>query len=75
MRRAIAALGAPALTELEKRLKAKTVDPRMRRHLTRTIAEFGSQKAADIRLANLATEESGYVRFKTLKALQDLVRV
>ena len=45
----------------------------VRLHLPRTIAQFGSQRAADLLLAHLTAEPRGMVRYKILRGLGRLV--
>lgn len=72
-RAALGEFGEPAFI----RLAAKLVDPscerRLRIHLPRTLARFGTQRAADLLLSQLENEADGLVRYKSLRGLGRLV--
>jgi AAA family ATP:ADP antiporter len=72
VRAALVAIGDPALTALEDALKLFITPPRIRMHLPTTIALFGSKRAADVLIAQLAAERSGAVRYRLLRALARL---
>jgi len=69
VRAALVAIGDSALTALEAALATPTTPARIRLHVPSTIAVFGSASAANILAASLATEPSGAVRYRILRAL------
>jgi AAA family ATP:ADP antiporter len=69
VREAIVQLGEPALEALERALRHPDTDPRVRRHIPRTISRFGTQAAADVLAEQLAFETHGVVRYKVLRGL------
>ncbi|MEM8609185.1 MAG: hypothetical protein AAGF92_18935 [Myxococcota bacterium] len=68
-RRAILALGDPALDYLDSAMRNTRWPRRVRRHIPRTISRFGSPEAAKLLLDHLETEADGAVRFKILRGL------
>lgn len=72
VRAALVAIGEPALKALEDALKLFITPPRIRMHLPTTIALFGTKRAADILIAQLAEERSGAVRYRLLRAIARL---
>lgn len=73
-RRALVAIGDPALTQLESTLANRWVDPRVRKHLPRSIHRFANQRAVDILLGSLPRETDPVVEHKILRALGRLAR-
>lgn len=73
VRAALADFGDAGLEALTAALADIDLSPKVRVHLPRAIAEFGSQAAADVLLERLGTEPSGVVRFRVLRALGHLV--
>ncbi|MCB9647395.1 MAG: MFS transporter [Deltaproteobacteria bacterium] len=73
VREAIVQLGAPALEALERALRHPDTDPRVRRHVPRTLSRFGTQAAADVLAEQLAFETDGAVRYKVLRGLGRMV--
>jgi hypothetical protein len=69
VRDALVAFGDAGLDALTSALSDIDLSPKVRVHLPRAIAEFGSQKAADVLLERLNEEPSGVVRFRVLRAL------
>ncbi|MCK6550479.1 hypothetical protein L6R52_31875, partial [Myxococcota bacterium] len=69
IRNALVALGAPALDALTKTLRDPDADPRVRLHVPRTISRFGTQRAADVLVEELAAEHTGMLRYKILRGL------
>jgi AAA family ATP:ADP antiporter len=63
------ALGAPALEHLARVLEDVETPATIRRHLPRSISAFGSARAAEILVAQLAREEDGRVAYKILRGL------
>ena len=72
VRAALVAIGDAALTALEVALATLATPPRVRLHVPSTIGVFGSARAANILAASLATEPSGAVRYRILRALARL---
>jgi AAA family ATP:ADP antiporter len=73
IRRTLVALGEPALAALEAALVDTTTDRRLRAHIPRSIARFGSQRAFDFLLEELEKESDGFVRYKVLRGLGGIV--
>ncbi len=73
-REALLGLGEPALDAMEQQLGSTQSSAKLKRQIPRAIAEFGSQRAADILLRYLERESSGAVRYKLLRALDSLVQ-
>ena len=70
---ALVKLGRPALEALEEALVDTTTPASLRRNIPITIAGFGSQRAADGLMAQLAAESDGLVRYRVLRGLGWLV--
>ena len=68
-RKAMVAMGNPALRHLEEALRDRSLPRKLRRHIPRTIHRFHQQEAMDILQYQLAEETDGAVRFKILRAL------
>ena len=69
VRRALLAIGPPALDALEAALVDPETSQRVRLHVPSTLAAFGSSVAAEILARRLANERSGAVRYRLLRAL------
>ena len=74
IRAALVGMGEPALDALEHALFDDATNPRCRRHIPRAIAQFGTQRAADILTVCLTRPLSGTIRYKALRGLCHLVR-
>ncbi len=70
---ALVKIGRPALEALEEALVAVETPASIRRNIPITIADFGSQRAADGLMAQLAEETDGLVRYRVLRGLGRLV--
>jgi AAA family ATP:ADP antiporter len=68
-RDALAAIGEPALLALQHAAENPALSRRLRAHLPRSIARFGSAQATDILLDRLEVEEDGWIRFKIIRGL------
>lgn len=68
-RRAILALGTPALDYLDAAMRDGRLARQVRRHIPRTISRFASAEAANLLLDHLEIERDGAVRFKILRGL------
>jgi ATP:ADP antiporter, AAA family len=68
-RRALVAIGRPALDTLAAALVDTGASPSLRHHLPRTISRFEPGPAAAILVAQLGRERDGAVRFKILRGL------
>lgn len=73
VRTALVKLGRPALTALEEALEDRSTPAVIRRNIPISIAAFGSQRAADRLVAQLAEEVDGLVRYRVLRGLGRLV--
>jgi AAA family ATP:ADP antiporter len=73
VRDALVEIGSPALDALEALLRDENQEHHRRLHAPRSISRFGTQRAADILLAQLLREVHGMVRYKILRALGQLV--
>jgi ATP/ADP translocase len=73
IRRTLVSLGEPALAALEVALVDPSTDRRVRSHIPRTIARFGTQRACDFLVDRLADERDGFVRYKVLRGIGHLV--
>ena len=73
-RAALVAIGAPALTALDRVLGDESIAQNVRRHVPRTISRFASHEAAPILMRHLLTVQDGLVRFKILRGLGSLRR-
>jgi AAA family ATP:ADP antiporter len=71
-RRALAALGEPALDVLERALDDVTLPVAIRRHLPRTISRFASARAASILERRLRREADDVVGYKILRGLAQM---
>ncbi len=69
VRAAIVSLGAPALECLETALRDTRTDRRVRLHIPKTIARFGTAHSAQFLLNQLGNEEDGMIRYKILSSL------
>jgi AAA family ATP:ADP antiporter len=74
IRDAIVSLGDPGFAEVGRALFDPSVSERARSQLPRILAAFGDQRAVDILSRRFATETSGAVRYKLLRALGKLAR-
>jgi hypothetical protein len=68
-RRALCALGAPALEALSEALRSPATPRRVRRHLPRSISRFPGELASPVLTDALAREKDPRVRFKILRGL------
>src|SRR5258706_13555208 len=73
VRQALVAMGDDALAALEASLLNPATDRRVRAHVPRTIARFGSERAFDFLLRRLEEESDGFVRYKVLRGLGGIV--
>lgn len=73
IRQALVAMQEPALSALEAALVDPKTERRVRTHLPRTIADFGTQEACDFLMARLLDERDGFVRYKVLRGLGHIV--
>jgi ATP/ADP translocase len=73
IRQALVAMAEPALDALETALLDTATDRRVRTHIPRTIADFGTQRACDFLMARLVEEPDGFVRYKVLRGLGHIV--
>ena len=73
VRRALVAQGEPALAALETASLAPETSRRVRTHIPRTIADFGTQPALDFLTKRLTDEKDGLVRYKIVRALGHIV--
>ena len=69
VREALVAQGPAAFEQVAALLEARDTDPRVLRHLPRTISRFASQRAADVLLTVLTGDLDGLVRYKALRGL------
>jgi hypothetical protein len=72
-RAALVELGEPALAALEAALKVPKIPRRLRLQLPSSIARFHSPRAAELLLENVETERDGFVRYKSIRALGQLM--
>jgi AAA family ATP:ADP antiporter len=68
-RRALVAIGDPALERLAKALRDDSIPRAVQTHIPRTISRFPSARAAEILLDALLVERNDVVFFKTLRGL------
>jgi AAA family ATP:ADP antiporter len=68
-REALIRQGDEALEAAAQALANPKMPVRVRQHLPRTISRFGSQRAADLLVAVLPRESSGFIRYKALRGL------
>jgi HEAT repeat protein len=73
IRTALLAMGEPAFREVWETLRDPHRDRRLRVHLPRTLARFGTQEAVDRLLELLETESDGLVRYKAIRGLGHLI--
>jgi ATP/ADP translocase len=73
-RDALVALGAPALEWLAERMRSPETRFQLARELPDTVARFPAQQAAPILLERLASQRGGLVRYRALRALNQLRR-
>jgi AAA family ATP:ADP antiporter len=73
VRDALVEFGDAGLEALASAVADIDLSPKVRVHLPRAIAEFGTQEATDVLVERLANEPSGVVRFRVLRALGHLV--
>jgi ATP:ADP antiporter, AAA family len=71
-RRALVRLGAPALRALELALNDPSRERRVRIHVPRSISAFLSKEALAILLRVVVEHESGLVRYKALRGLEQI---
>lgn len=69
---ALGAVGPSALARLGVAARDPSLPHRVRRHVPRAIAAFGSTHAADLLVRRLPEEADGMIRFKILRALGQL---
>jgi ATP:ADP antiporter, AAA family len=74
VRDALAQLGEPALAALERAVHDPATPPRVRLHIPRTIARFGTQRAADFLAGLLPLEGLSPFHYKTVLGLERLAR-
>jgi AAA family ATP:ADP antiporter len=73
VRDALVKIGEPAFEALVRALRDPT-SPRPRRvHLPRTLARFGTARAAEVLLVTIEEERDGLVRYKAIRGLGKLV--
>ncbi|HEY8943874.1 MAG TPA: MFS transporter, partial [Polyangiaceae bacterium] len=72
-RAALLDFGELAFAKIVDRLEDPNCERRLRVHLPRTVARFGTQRAADVLLRHLESEPDGLVRYKALRGLGRLV--
>lgn len=72
-RRALIAIGYPALDVLEDALGDTTLSPRLRRHIPRSISKFPQDRAVEILVSRLQRETDDRVNFKLLRGLGRMV--
>jgi hypothetical protein len=73
VREALVAIGAPAFDALAAALADPGARLAVRRHVPITIAAFGTQRAADVLMAQLRSEGDGLLRYRVLRGLGRLV--
>jgi AAA family ATP:ADP antiporter len=74
VREALVALGEPALEAVAEAFQDPLADRKLRVHLPRTLADFGTKWAADELLRGLERIPDGRVRYRALRALGRTVR-
>lgn len=74
VRDALAQLGLPALEALERAVHDPATPPRVRLHIPRTIARFGTQRASDFLSGLLPLEGFTPFHYKTVLGLERLAR-
>lgn len=73
MRSALASLGEPAFATVMRFLQDPATPRNLRVHLPRTLAHFGTPRAAEALLATIETERDGLVRYKAIRGLGKIV--
>jgi len=73
IRDALVALGPPAQAALERALADHTLPVTVRSHVPRSLSKFRNQRAADVLLDAIMTDDSGEVRYKAIRGLNRLV--
>jgi AAA family ATP:ADP antiporter len=73
VRDAIVVLGEPAFDALIAALHAPDAPRRLRIHIPRTLARFGTARAAEALLRIIETDHDGLVRYKAIRGLGRLV--
>ncbi len=73
-RDALVAIGAPALEWLAQQLRSEETSFRVAREVPATVARFPHQRAASILLERLTVPRGGLVRFRALRALNQIRR-
>jgi hypothetical protein len=73
IRTALLSMGEPAYREVWAALRDPQRDRRLRTHLPRTLARFGTQQAVDHLLELLEKESDGLVRYKAIRGLGQLI--
>ncbi|MEZ4649649.1 MAG: hypothetical protein R3E97_12870 [Candidatus Eisenbacteria bacterium] len=71
-RRTLVAIGSEALLQLRNALDNRWLDPKVRKHVPRSIHRFENQEAVDALLGALADESDPVVEHKILRALGTL---
>jgi hypothetical protein len=73
VRSALVTLGEPALAELIRALRDPATPRRLRVHVPKSLARFGSRRAADVLMREVETGSDGVVRAKAIRSLRLLV--
>jgi AAA family ATP:ADP antiporter len=73
VRAALVRVGEPALDALQAAYTDPATPIRVRLHLPKTIAMFGSQRACDFLLSRIGGDGDGAIRYRALRALVRLV--
>jgi hypothetical protein len=73
VRAALVALGDPALDSVWAALDDASRPRKLRMHLPKTLARFGTRRAAERLLESIEHETDGFVRYKSIRALGVLV--
>jgi ATP:ADP antiporter, AAA family len=73
-RDALVAIGAPALEWLTQQLRSEETAYRVAREVPDTLARFPHPQSAPVLLERLASKQGGLVRFRTLRALNQIRR-
>ena len=69
VRLALVGLGKAAFDAVVLALGDRSLPRRLRLHVPKTLARFGTARAADYLLAHIETEADGFVRYKSIRAL------
>ena len=72
-RKALVALGDPALQFLKKKLNDESVVRKVRRHIPRTISRFDAIAASEILMDHMLVEKDSAIRHKSLRGLGRLI--